>query len=365
MHLTLHLTSRCNLRCRYCYARRGDDDMSFETAIAAIERCAEGPNCGIIFFGGEPLLCQPRIWALMQWGETRHPGWFHYKVTTNGTLLDEAFMAEADRRGLHVALSHDGVREAHDAFRVDIDGKGTFDVTHSALALLLRQRPYSPVMMTVNPETVERFSESVQWLQAQGVQYLIASLNYAGHWTDGAMRMLRKQYLTLASWHEENYRRERKFYFSPFDKRIATHIFPERGNSCRLGKRQISVAPDGRLYPCVQFVGRDEFCIGTAAEGIDEAKRESVFQCNEQDKPSCQGCALERRCHNKCGCLNIQTTGRLDSVPAVLCENERMVFPIVDQMAERLFKSRDAMFIHRHYNPAFPVLSFLEDLSTP
>ena len=339
--------------------------MSFETAVAAIEQCAVGDNCGIIFFGGEPLLCQSQIWAVMRWCEDRQPGRFHYKVTTNGTLLDAAFMEQADRFGLHVALSHDGVREAHDATRVDAAGAGTFERVQRALDVLLERRPYSPVMMTVNPETVGTFARSVQWLHSQGVQYLIASLNYAGHWTDAAMATLRKEYLTLATWHEANYRAERKFYFSPFDKRIASHIFPERGNSCRLGKRQISVAPDGKLYPCVQFVGRDEYCIGTAATGIDMARREAIFQCNELDKPTCAGCALERRCHNKCGCLNIQTTGQLDRIPAALCENERMVFPIVDRLAERLYKNRDVMFIQRHYNPAFPILSFLEDLSTP
>ena len=57
MHLTLHLTDRCNLACRYCYARHGTVEMSFETAMTAIAECtADDPNPGIIFFGGEPLL---------------------------------------------------------------------------------------------------------------------------------------------------------------------------------------------------------------------------------------------------------------------------------------------------------------------
>lgn len=363
MHLTLHLTDRCNLACRYCYVKSGGADMTFETAVAAIERVAEGPNCGIIFFGGEPLLCKPLIWRIMDWCEARDPNRFHFKVTTNGTLLDEAFLDEAVRRGLHVALSHDGSREAHDAFRVWPDGQGTFKTVNEALVLLLKKRPYSPVLMTVNPERVGHFADSVKGLQTRGVQYLIVSMNYSGAWTDAAFRALKKEYLKLAMWHEENYRKERKFYFSPFDKRIASHIFPSRSNSCRLGKRQISVGPDGRLFPCVQFVGHDEYVIGTAGSGVDEVRREELFCLNERDKPECAGCALERRCHNKCGCLNFQTTGSLEHVPAVLCEYERMLIPIADRLAERLFKVRNPMFLQRHYNPAFPVLSFLEDLN--
>ena len=362
MHLTLHLTDRCNLACRYCYARHGTADMSFATACAAIEKCATGPDCGIVFFGGEPLLRAPLMWRIMDWCEARRPGRFHYKVTTNGTLLDEAFLDEAVRRGLHVALSHDGARAAHDAFRVDSAGAGTFEAADAALARLIRRRPYSPVLATVNPETADRLAESVQGLQAKGVQYLILSMNFAGAWTDAALKTLEKEFRKLVDWHEENYRKERKFYFSPFDKRIASRVFPERSNSCRLGMRQISVGPDGRLFPCVQFVGRDEYAIGTAATGIDEPRREALYRCNERDKPECAGCALERRCHNKCGCLNLQTTGSLERIPAVLCEYERMVFPLADRLATRLYRARNALFLQRHYNPAFPILSFLEDL---
>jgi uncharacterized protein len=124
MHLSLHLTNRCNLACRYCYAARGQEDMTFETAVRAIQTCAAGPNCGIIFFGGEPLLRRELIWEVIRWCERTEPNRFHYKVTTNGTLLDEAFFDEAERLRLHVALSHDGMREAHDHSRTAADGTG-------------------------------------------------------------------------------------------------------------------------------------------------------------------------------------------------------------------------------------------------
>jgi len=72
---------------------------------------------------------------------------------------------------------------------------------------------------------------------------------------------------------------------------------------------------------------------------------------------------LNGRCHNKCGCMNIQTTGTLDRLPPLLCEYERMVFPIVDKLANTLYKERNPLFIQRHYNPMFPVMSFLEDMT--
>jgi uncharacterized protein len=172
MHLTLHLTQRCNLNCTYCYADQADLNMTLDTACRAIDQCAQGPNCGIIFFGGEPLLQKDLIWAVIDRCEKKDPGRFHYKVTTNGTLIDEAFLDQAGSTNLHVALSHDGVQQAHDRYRVKSDGQGTFDQLIPKLEALLAHQPYAPVMMTVNPETVDLYSESVQWLQSQGVQYI-------------------------------------------------------------------------------------------------------------------------------------------------------------------------------------------------
>ena len=85
MHLTLHLTDRCNLACRYCYAQHGTSDMTLETALAAVDECTRGEeNPGIIFFGGEPLLREDLIFDVIDACERREPHRFHYKVTTNG-----------------------------------------------------------------------------------------------------------------------------------------------------------------------------------------------------------------------------------------------------------------------------------------
>ena len=59
MHLTLHLTTACNMRCSYCYAPPHDGaPMSEEIGRKAMQlasRLSSGASCGIVFFGGEPL----------------------------------------------------------------------------------------------------------------------------------------------------------------------------------------------------------------------------------------------------------------------------------------------------------------------
>jgi len=325
-------------------------------------------SLGVIFFGGEPLLRKDLIIEAMRYCRGLGNGSgisYHFKVTTNGLLLGEAFLSDPDTDGLFVALSHDGVREAHDRHRVGPGESGSFDRLDATIDLLLRHRPYAPVMLVTTPETVEHYADSVEFLYGRGFRYLICSLNYAGAWDERAIRELRRQYRRLAQWYERETRREAKFYFSPFEVKIGSHIRPGscKSDRCELGQRQISVGPDGTFYPCVQFVGDPDYAIGHASTGIDEEARARLYIQNAAEKETCAACAIRERCNHYCGCLNRQATGSIDTVSPVLCAHERTVLPIADRLGERLFKRRDAMFIQKHYNDLFPLISLMEDRS--
>ena len=377
MHITLHLTNQCNMDCQYCYVNPADHKvMSTETAFKALDMAIADGNSsvGIIFFGGEPLLHKDMIYQTMEYGKRRHKErhglgqtglHLHYKVTTNGLLLDEEFMEYSIKENLFVALSHDGVKEAHDAHRADRDGKGTFERLSSKIDLLLKYRPYAPVLMTTNPDTAQYFADSIRYLYGKGFRYLICSLNYAAQWTTESLNTLRQQYLNLADFYYERTLAEDKFYLSPFEVKISSHI--NRHNycheRCELGRKQISIAPDGNLYPCVQFVGEDSYAIGSIDHGIDEEKRQLLYLLNEQEKDSCKDCAVRERCNHYCGCMNRQATGRIDLVSPVLCAHERILLPIADELAEKLYKKRNGMFLQKHYNDMFPLVSMIEDFA--
>jgi uncharacterized protein len=349
--------------------------MEIATARRAVDYAAElyPVNAGIIFFGGEPLLRLDLIRDTIDYCkrvEKERNAHFHHKVTTNGTLLDEAFLEYAREAGLAVALSFDGVREAHDAHRKFPSGAGTFEALESKIKLLLKHQPYASFFMTVSPETVAHYAESAKFLFSKGVRYLIVSLNYAGAWTDAHLKVLKKQYAKLADLYQQMTIKERKFYLSPFEVKLSSHIRGEdhKCHRCALGMRQVSVAPDGTIYPCVQFVKDGEsnrdFSIGDVWKGIDESKRDRMYELSQRRTPECESCALLPRCNNDCSCLNWQTTGVINEVSPLLCETERMLIPIADRLGERLYKKRAPMFIQKHYNAVYPLLSLLEDQET-
>jgi uncharacterized protein len=326
-------------------------------------------SCGIVFFGGEPMLCKNLIRELVAYGrdmERYQAGRFHFKITTNGMLLDPEFMEFAMREDIFVAMSFDGIQPVQDAHRRVAGGAGTFEMLLPRLKLLLAVRPYSSVMMVVNPDTAARLTESVEFLLEQGARYLILSMNHAGNWTEEALETLRREYEKLAERYIEWTRAGRKFYLSPFEVKLSSHInrHCHQKERCELGRRQLSVDPEGWLYPCVQFVkgGPDSrWCIGHVASGVDEVARGRIHQESQREKPECRACALRQRCNNSCGCLNWQTTGSLNDISPTVCRHEQMLMTIADRVGRELYRRRDPHFLHKHYNAAYPVLSMIED----
>lgn len=49
----------------------------------------------------------------------------------------------------------------------------------------------------------------------------------------------------------------------------------------------------------------------------------------------------------------------------VLCRHEQMLVPIADRIGATLYQERNLLFLNKHYNPAFPLQSALEEQHLP
>jgi len=338
-----------------------------ETARATVDLAARyAKRAGLIFFGGEPLLLRDLITDTVAYArslELKGSCRFYFKITTNGLLLDDDFLNFAKRENMFIALSLDGVREAHNVHRKDVEGRGSYGRVVDAAQRLLALKPYSPVMMTVRPDTLPLFAVGVESLFSLGFAYIIASLDYSAGWQESHLPELERQYKLLAELYERKTLAEDKFYFSPFEVKISSHVNSRtyHHERCELGLRQLSVGPDGTLYPCVQFVGDPMFTVGDVRNGIDESARQALYTRNETEKPDCNECAIRTRCNHYCACLNRQATGSIDEISPMLCAHERIVLPIADKLAESLYLRRSALFIQKQYNDFYPMLSLVED----
>lgn len=150
--LTLEVTQKCNLRCKYCiynedfdrYREFGTQDMSWDIAKAALDYANEnGSNDLIIgFYGGEPLMNYNLIKNSIEYclNNFHHHSELYFTITSNLTLLTED-MAEylSNVPNMNIVCSLDGPKNIQDKFRVFPNAVGSFDQTIRGLKLLCKK----------------------------------------------------------------------------------------------------------------------------------------------------------------------------------------------------------------------------------
>ncbi len=350
MNFTLHLTADCNLSCRYCYETHAKRRMTEETALKAVDLAfAYGhEKNGFSLFGGEPMLERATIESVCRCAceKAQATGTeMRFKMTTNGTLLDEPFLRFANEHHLDIALSHDGLLQ--DVQRVTRDGSPTMARLEPIVDLLLKYQPNAVAMQTVMPSTVDRMAESVEWLYDRGFSRINTAIDYrkdAG-WDDDSMAILAEQYARIADLSERHFDDARPLLYLNFLSKISAYLNDRPCLECKLGMRQPSVAPDGAIYPCNQFLDDPDYRMGDVETGIDKEKQRAIYRASLDPEPDCEGCAIADRCRHHCACLNYSLTGKMHEVAPVQCEHERILIPIADDLAARLYARGSARFL--------------------
>jgi uncharacterized protein len=93
---------------------------------------------------------------------------------------------------------------------------------------------------------------------------------------------------------------------------------------CGSGTEYLSVTPTGDLYPCHQFVGKEEFKMGHVDTGVTRADIRKNFEgCNVYTKPKCKECWARFYCSGGCVANSFNTHGDLVSPYEIGCEMQR------------------------------------------
>ncbi len=348
MNFTLHLTKQCNLDCSYCTAQKTDMRMTEGVLLAACDLAfAAGNTAGLCFFGGEPLLERELIFKALDYCQRKSAETgkvFRCKMTTNGTLLDRAFLERAREANMGIGISFDGT--AQDLCRCYKDKSPTQADLERSARLLLDVLPDSYAMLTLAPQAVSRYAESVRYLHDLGFFRITATIAYGNrvHWTDADLWVLESELKKISTFYTECFAAGEHFFFSPFDAKIRECITGYNpAERCHLGFRQMPIATDGRIYPCTQFMDDEDYCLGDVFLGIDTQKQAALAKRNAMPE-ECRECALNRRCTNSCGCLNRLETGDENRISPLQCAYERMLISICDELAERLYREYPAQF---------------------
>lgn len=149
----LKISERCNLTCSYCYFFFGGDEsykqhpptMKAGVVDDVVQFLVEATRhyrlnvIQISLHGGEPLLMRRAAFERMcrAFRDALDPLCkLRILIQTNGVLIDEAWIDVFARCRVGVGVSFDGDQAAHDVYRLDKKGRGTYAESRRGWELL-------------------------------------------------------------------------------------------------------------------------------------------------------------------------------------------------------------------------------------
>ncbi|HHT9119831.1 MAG TPA: radical SAM protein [Candidatus Hypogeohydataceae bacterium YC41] len=258
--LELVLTEGCNLACTYCFEKNmlKYRQMSHAICLAAVnllfDYSRNEPQLFITYFGGEPLLnfsAVQYVTEYAEWKATLLGKSLNFNMTSNGVLLTETMANYLAQHKINVLLSVDGLEPTHNRFRVDKDGRGTFEQVMKGFRILKRTQSWVGVKITVMPENVSNLFGDVLGLYGMGVNQFIIGYATGVSWSEEDKKLYRDQMSELFQWYKEK---------SSKDLRITDFDDTNKGSAyfgCRAGRNSLSVSVDGQISPCSKVLALD------------------------------------------------------------------------------------------------------------
>ena len=341
--LCLHIAHDCNLACKYCFAEEGEYHgrralMSFEVGKKALDFLVENSgnrrNLEVDFFGGEPLMNWQVVKDLVAYGrslEEPHHKKFRFTLTTNGVLLNDEVMEFCNREMANVVLSIDGRKEVHDYMRPFRKGAGSYDLIvpkFQKFAELRHQDKYY-VRGTFTHYNTD-FAADVLHLADLGFKQISVEPVVAPPTEDYAIReedlpVIFEQYDILA---REMIKREKEgrgfnFFHFMIDLTGGPCVY-KRLSGCGSGTEYLAVTPWGDFYPCHQFVGQEDFCLGNVYEGVKKTETVNEFKkCNVYSKKECSQCFARFYCSGGCAANSFNFHGSITDAYDIGCEMQK------------------------------------------
>lgn len=341
--LCLHIAHDCNLACRYCFAGEGEYKgdrslMSLEVGKKALDflvaNSGNRRNLEVDFFGGEPLMNFDVVKELVAYGrelEKTHDKHFRFTLTTNGVLLRDDVIEFANKEMDNIVLSIDGRKEVHDHMRPFKNGKGSYDFILDKFKKVAESRNQQKyyVRGTFTHYNLD-FVKDVLSLADEGFEQISVEPVVAGPEEPYAIReedipQICEGYDELAKEMLKRKKEGRGFNFFHYmiDLSGGPCVY-KRLSGCGSGTEYLAVTPWGDLYPCHQFVGEEEFCLGNVDDGIVNTEMRDTFKlCNVYAKEECRNCFAKFYCSGGCAANAYHCHQDINKPYEIGCELQR------------------------------------------
>lgn len=326
---TIYLTRKCNFVCSYCFVDRKqcDSNVDYNDLLHFI-RLRNKKNINIRFFGGEPLI---KLSIIKDWVKKFNllllEGFnLSYSIVTNGSLLDEETIDFLYKNRFIVVLSHELNTELQKNNRIadDIVQNRTYENIKKLSKSKLNYR--TMVRCMIEPQTqvslVDRFLFATE-MGLKNVQFDLphASSNSEFIFKKDDLLKLKKQIENLVIFYlDKMQKREFNFFgIHNFNNLLKLWILRKKYidyDTCGFGVNHFSVDVDGLIYPCQNFSGNSDFCIGTLKEYLNGRNFDTSLEKHKQ----CLECSVCELCIKRCYYSNYISSGDIYHTDSAQCE---------------------------------------------
>ncbi len=320
------VTGMCNYRCRHCFVDgpcETSHGLSTQEALALIDQMAD---CGVMrveLTGGEPLV-RPDFIQLLDRFREREINVF--QIYTNGSLVDESFLWELEKRQMHpcFCFSFDGIAGWHDWMR---GVAGAEEKTLQAMQLCIDNGYDVYAGMCLHKGNVSSLPDTVKLLADMGVKGLnISGITMSDLWqkNHSGYDLDDREYLDAAMAYFPRYFQDGRpmpvtlngaASLHPREKCRAVQDRPcmnaeKRYYLCSTARFAPYISPEGRLLPCMPMsMCEEQSCFplipekGLAACLTDSTFMNFVSRCTDDlfaRNLECGSCEHRMNCGGGC-----------------------------------------------------------------
>ena len=349
--ITLVLTNRCNLRCKYCYEEgKAIASLDFSTIKKIINQEIQDKDGYDEFvfdlFGGEPFMEFETIVSIYEYlcSIKIDLPWTVF-ITTNGTQLNpkiKQWLLDHKEKVI-CGLSMDGIKKVQDH-----DRSSSYDLVD--YKFFAKTYPNQGVKMTVSKYGLNHLFESITHLISLGFNRIDSNLAYGIEWdpiADG--KILVEQLNLLADWYIENkdIKADCRFLTEPLyllgsdDGIFRTYC----GSKHYLHLYDV----DGKEYPCHLFMPTS---VKERSMLIDEVDIPKEYMDMDRVSEECKECIYKRICHF-CFGANYCKNGDIYKIDKGYCEMYKHVFKINAEFQSKLWELGEFKFADEEQEKAW------------
>ena len=325
-------TQACNLRCTYCYQDatvRRPNELTTPEALDLVDQIIEAGAGTLVFTGGEPFSRRD----LLQVARHSRATGLRTNVITNGHYVTRRNVDRIADIFHRVTVSLDsGSPHHHDAMR----GEGSWARAAKAIDLLLEAGVHVDVNSTLTRDGAVDAEELLRYVHARNVGTHRCTAQSPmgrgqGHRDDelATNDFLDLDYAMHALRAEDPNTQNDKVF-----RHKAEQAKGQFRNHCGAGLSEVSVDPEGWVYPCKLLQQSEYRCANIRDRRIKEQWISHPILVRIQ-KPfidtlePCSNCVIRHHCGGGCRGIHASTSGAWDKVDPMFCAQMRRSFEVM------------------------------------